>query len=1030
MTPQDNHLSDMLAQAAGFYESGEFDMAVEVFLALEQAARAQGNLQICAVALTNLGAAYGGRGDYRSAMSVLQQARQRHIENGDWLGECKVTISLATALGHLDQQQQSMQTWQAALDLARRMVNPELAAIATDGLAGAMVKMGQPQEGLIIYQKLLGYYEKIGDEIKQIDTLIEMARVEIDQGDTAQVEKHAQQALFLARKHNDAEKIAYCLYKLGTLYQDTGFNLEARDRLTQAVDSYRALNKLQELGMALNNLGIVYAHLGMYQDALNVYQEALKIAETCGSKTDQGGTLHGIGHIYHQIGQFNEANAYYRRALQLTEEEGDWHSASLTLTNLGVATADMSKDDEALSFLQQAIFYQKKAGDLLSQGKTLISIASLFQRAKDYERALLTLQEALAIQQQTGDRNSQAVSYMTLGEIMIGQEHFEEALQQYQKALVLFREVSNPDGQIRAIYSMAQVHGHTGHLPAAVEVLEQAITIIESIRLNLVSESLRTSYFSNKQNIYALYVEVLLAMERRADAFRMIERSKARSFLDLLSEAQVAFQEDLDPKLRDEELYLLANINEIHKQIDTLQEEETGQADQLASLRGHQQELERKYQINQGEIRKMNPRYSALTQPAIWGIEQVQRELLDDHTALLEYILGEGVSTLFVVLKDTFEVFRLPPRAEIELRVKELRASLTLHRYLHGDALYHDLVQPAEAMIRGKDLLIVADGVLHYLPFAMLLTRPPEGSGGGSEQLPGTLRSAQALNEDNLLTNKLEADLAGLPPFDFPNLHYLLLDHSIRYVPSASVACFMAKQQTFVRRGGLQITALADPLLKGQDDLPPGAVRSLRTGLAPLPFTSEEVWTLAGLFESGLPQGKTTEFHSDRVQLFTGEKATKQQVLALTDGSRDYRFLHIATHGLLNIENPQFSGLLFSSDNGENSYWQTFEIFKSHIPAETVVLSACETGLGKVIRGEGLIGLTRAFLYAGASRVCVSLWKVADISTPVLMKYFYQDMLAGNGSARALRQAQLKLLEEGMYSHPYFWAAFVVVGTA
>ena len=367
-------------------------------------------------------------------------------------------------------------------------------------------------------------------------------------------------------------------------------------------------------------------------------------------------------------------------------------------------------------------------------------------------------------------------------------------------------------------------------------------------------------------------------------------------------------------------------------------------------------------------------------------------------------------------------------------QVRELRASLTLHRYLHGEDLYRQLIAPAEALVQGKELLIVADGVLHYLPFALLLTRPPEdeknGAGGAA---PSALRSAGAFSADAALTERLAVHLDPLPPFDFPNLPYLIQSHAVRYAPSASAAGMMAGGQ---RRPGkisanaLQIAALGDPRLPGQMGLPAAAQGALRAGLEPLPCTAEEVWALAGLFEPHLPAARQEAYTTEHVLLYTGDRATKTQILALTDGSQTYRYLHLATHGLLNIEKPQFSGLLFSSPDGQDSYWQTFEIFQAQIPADTVVLSACETGLGKVIRGEGLVGLARAFLYAGAQRVCVSLWKVADESTPPLMQAFYAAMRQGEAPARAMQQAQLTLLEQGTYSHPYFWAPFVLLGGA
>jgi CHAT domain-containing protein/Tfp pilus assembly protein PilF len=1020
---------DLFAQAVDHYQQGDYQAAVYDFRQIEAAARAQGNHKLIGTALINLGAAYAEMGDFQAAQQKLLDAREVSRANGDLVGECQSNLSLATVYQRMEDWETAHQTWQAALELARRMFNAEMAETATNGIADTLIKMGRPEEGLTRYQKLLNFHEKAGDKKKIIDTLINMIRVELDRGDTSLAEMHGQKALFLSRQIEDKTYEAYCQYKLGSVYHYTGFNTEARSLLTRSVEAYRQLKMPEELGLALNSLGMVYDGMGLYQDALAVHQETLQLAEAAGDKSEQGSALHGIGSVYHKIGRFPEAETYYRRALTLTEEAGDIKLAALTLTNLGVIAADMGRDDEALPILKQAAFYQQQFGDLLSQGQTLISISALYQRNGDLAQAQQILQDALAIQKQTGARNSQAVTLNALGEIQLAQGRFEEALIFKNQSLTLFRKIANPVGEIEALYAIARLHARAGTLDQAVEVLDEAIQAIEGMRLNLVSEDLRTAYFSHMQNVFAFYVEVLLALDRYEDAFRMVERSKARAFLDLLSEAQSALLETLDPALAAEDQRLLSEMDAVQRQIKALTE---GQADRLLALQDQMQALERSYQINQAAIRKGNPRYSALTQPNIWGIHQVQHELLDEHTALLEYILGEKVSTLFVVLKNGYQVFRLPPRAEIEGLVKELRASLTLHRYLNGDTLYRALIKPAEAMIQGKDLLIVADGVLHYLPFSLLLTRPPTEGRGSSVGLEGAMRSVRGLSENDRMTERIEAQIEADPPFDFPNLPYLIWEHAIRYISSASVAGMVRKEGRSDgqhRSQGLQIAALADPVIHNVGPVQGGALRAFQEGLTPLPHTTEEAWALAGLFERVQPQAGLDAYQSGRVQLFTGERATKAQALALTDGSQDYRFLHIATHGLLDIEHPQFSGLLFSSQNAD-PYWQTFEIFKARIPAETVVLSACETGLGKVIRGEGLVGLSRAFLYAGASRVCVSLWKVADISTPELMKAFYQAMLVGKPAAGALRQAQLELISEGTYSHPFFWAAFIIVGKA
>lgn len=1026
----DSNLNDMLAAARQAYEAGDPAAAAQSFRATAAAARAQGNEHLTAIALANLGAALGAAGDLPGAQQALQDSAVASRAMGDLDGECRASISLARVFARMEQHEQARQTWQVALELARRMLNGELAALATDGLAEALRKLGQRDEARALLEKLLAYQQKQRDQKEQIEVHISLAGLELDAGETRPAEIHGQRALVLSRQLGDRSSEAYCLYKLGSLYHHTGFNLEAQDMLQQAVVLYRSLGERQRLGLTINELAMVRVHLGQYEQALTLHQEALQIALEGGRLTDQGAVLHGIGYIYQQLGRLEEALSYYQRALKVTEQAGDWRSAALTLTNLGVITAESGNYDEAKPLIQQAYFLQQKGGDKLAAGHTLVSLAALQAHEGEHEAALATLEQALGVQQETGDRNSQAATHATMGEVLISLARFAEALAHKEQALALFRQVSNPVGQIQVLYGMARLHARTGALAKAEQVLEAAVAQIEGLRLNLVSEELRTSYFAHMQNIYALYVEVLLAMERQADAFFMVERSKARAFLDLLTEAQSAFRADLDPALQEEEVRLLEELDALGKQTAALP---AGEDARRAELEAQRQEVERRYQLLQGRIHTASPRYSALTQPALWDIEQVQRGLLDEHTALLEYILGEGASTLFVVLHDDFQVFRLPPRAEIETRVRELRASLTLHRYLHGEELYRQLIAPAAALLQGKDLLIVADGVLHYLPFALLLTRPPEGEGtGGTEgAAPAALRSAGAFSVDAALTGRLAAQLDPLPPFDFPNLPYLIRRHAVRYAPSASAAGMMAAGRALgggATGAGLQIAALGDPRLPVQMALPAAAQGALRTGLDPLPCTAEEVWALAGLFEPRLPAERLESFTSEHVLLYTGDRATKAQMLALTDGSQAYRFLHLATHGLLNIEKPQFSGLLFSSTDGADAYWQTFEIFQAHIPAETVVLSACETGLGKVIRGEGLVGLARAFLYAGAQRVCVSLWKVADESTPPLMQAFYAAMQQGEAPARAMQQAQRTLLEQGTYSHPYFWAPFVLLG--
>jgi CHAT domain-containing protein len=449
----------------------------------------------------------------------------------------------------------------------------------------------------------------------------------------------------------------------------------------------------------------------------------------------------------------------------------------------------------------------------------------------------------------------------------------------------------------------------------------------------------------------------------------------------------------------------------------------------VSELKTEIEERERRLYTLDSEIRRQNPRYAALTQPEAWGLGEIQADLLDGGTALLEYVLGRDRSYLFVVVDDGFEAFPLPPRAEIETMVRELRDAILdpkMGSYPHGYELYQALVdcelevegraRRVAEMIEGKRLLIVADGVLHYLPFGLLLTERPE------------------------------------PAASFTALPYLVRRHAVVYAPSASVAGLL-KREYRGRPKAEGFVAFADPEVpkkKTEEQKQPvilqAALKHVRSEkpLTRLPYTRHEVSHIAALFESDASLGEVEEGRSDRydgerVSLRLGREATKEAVFARFNPNSDppgTGFVHLSTHGLLDEEKPEFSGLVFSPGAAQDPFWHTFEIFNARISADLVVLSACETGLGKVVSGEGIVGLARAFMYAGTPSVCVSLWKVQDRPTADFMEALYRLLLCGHhedgtplDKSEALRQAQLEAIElGGATAHPNVWAAFILLG--
>ena len=810
----------------------------------------------------------------------------------------------------------------------------------------------------------------------------------------------------------------------------------------------------------LNNLGLACKTLGRSQQAIERYKEALVIARDLGNRGGEASTLHNLGSLYDDLGRSDEALVHYRLALDVFREQNDRAGEGTTLNNLGALHEGLGRPQEALQHYQQALAIRRQVGDRRGEGTTLSNLGGLYHGLGQPEEALGQCRQSLAISRQAGDREAEGTILNNLGLLCNALGLRREALEQLQQALAIFREVGGRRREGATLHSLGGTYRDGRQPKEALEHYGQAIDIVEGVRGEILSEELRTSYFATVGDLYTTYVSLLVEEGDTERALHAAERGKARVFLELLAEAQAQIREGADPALLEEERSLLAQLNFTNQQLIEMHSQPSEQREAIADLRRREQELEEVLRRNQDAIKQASPKYAALTQPDIWELGQIQRELLDGETALLEYVLGEQQSFLFVGLKDEFEVFFLPPKEEIETMVRELRDAVInpkLARYPHGHELYQALVdrqvevagrkRRAVEMIQGKRLLVIADGVLHYLPFELLLTEPPQGASGPEPPAAGgdePRRGAAAGGE-------IVPGQAG-PPMDFAALSYLVRRHAIVYAPSASVAGLLKQEhQGHPEAWPQELVAFAEPELsaKREKDQPvvmQAAIEHVRGGatLDPLPYTRREVTQIAALIEPDprlqpVEQGQTDRYDGKQVSLRLKGEATKEAVLARFDPQTNpppTRFVHLSTHGLLDEEKPQFSGLVLSAGPSGDPFWHTFEIFNARIPADLVVLSACETGLGKVVSGEGVVGLARAFMYAGSPSVCVSLWKVPDRPTADFMEAFYRFLLPGHredgsplGEAEALRQAQLEAIDlGGPTAHPYFWAPFVLLG--
>jgi CHAT domain-containing protein len=520
-----------------------------------------------------------------------------------------------------------------------------------------------------------------------------------------------------------------------------------------------------------------------------------------------------------------------------------------------------------------------------------------------------------------------------------------------------------------------------------------------------------------------------------------VEESRARSLLDMLGESGSNLTEGVPADLLQKKKDNLARQQEIAEVLTGASLNQDAQKKSTSDLEKELDGLQVENDQIENQIRAASPRYSSLTKPQPLTLAEVQQQVLDDKTALLTYSLGQPNSYLWAVTQGGVSLYKLPAGSAIDDQAYALRTQIIparLRAPIAGintaptrglglgttqatgpageyakaaNALYSTVVAPAASVVGNDRLLIVADGALNYVPFEALVTSP-----GGT---------------------------------DYSTLPYLIKTNEIVYAPSASVVAVIRK--TEVKPTGKSILLVADPVFNSNDPRARGAVASVGGG-----GDTRGLGLSSALTDvAGTPPGTGTgPAQGLMLARLNGTRTEAEQIAALTKTSggqaetlfdlnanegdlesrdlKSYRVLHIATHGLLDAQRPQFSGVVLSlvGNKTGDGFLRTDEIFNLKLGSPLVMLSACETGLGKEKRGDGVIGLSRAFMYAGAPTVGVSLWSVSDNSTALLMTDFYKRLLTGTGmpAASAMRAAQQNMIAGKKYSAPFYWAPFVLVG--
>jgi CHAT domain-containing protein/tetratricopeptide (TPR) repeat protein len=745
--------------------------------------------------------------------------------------------------------------------------------------------------------------------------------------------------------------------------------------LDGAIGEYRrALELRQGLGdrageaLTSNTLGHAFYLRGRYDDAAALFDRALALWKPGDDLNKRASILLNRGHLHHDLGEAEQARERFNEALRLSRRAKDHTDEAAALNALGLIAQDAGQPGAALAPLQEALALRSPGS--LGRAVTLTTLGVVYRQLGRSEEARRVYTEALPIFRSLGDIRKEALCLGDLGRLEATVNHDAAALGDFDRALGLFRTLADSPALAWTLEAKARLLRRRGDLEAARELMEEALTEIERHRFSQASYTTRAAFFSTQQDRYDFLIDLLMEQHHADAALEVSERSLARSLLDGLAASGTDLRRGgAAPGLRGRE-------QELEKEIDVLVSRQTYLSQAAVppeQLRPVEAELGRRWEELdrvRTKLRASDPRYAALTQPRPWKAAEIQRGLLDRDTLLLEYRLGEKRSRLWAVTPDSLKSFELPGRAEIESLTRQA-CDFLARSYSHTVEISSQ--RPLAELSR-----LLLGPVASLLPGKRLLVV----GDGILQRLP----------------------FAALPEPE--GSEPLVAGHEIVALPSVSVLGEIRREVAARPAAPKTLWVLADPDFDGR--------------FPPLSYTSQEAEAILALAPA-----------SERSEVL-GKDASRAAVLS--GALRNYRFLHFATHGSFATTDPGGGQLVLAQidprgQQEPNGFLHLADIYELNLRADLVVLSACQSALGREVRGEGMMGMTRGFFYAGAERVLVSLWNVNDRVTVELMRRFYRGILAERLSpAAALRAAQDAIRRQKRWRAPYYWAGFTLRG--
>ena len=937
-----------------------------------------------------------------------------------------------------------------ALRLSRRNGDRRGVMQALNSIGYIHVNTNDNERALAYFRRVWDFYRRLRPAQRSHADLRAMAEAENNlgevfyyRGDLVKAEEYFNRALELHLKAGDRRGSALAYLNLGYTYSDAGELASAWAHLTRALTLWGEVNDKRGEALTHTARGIVLSFRGEKQGAFDAYRQALRLFRTIGDRQGEAASLNSMGNAYEDLNESETALDHYTHALELFKARGNTDAEAVTNCYVGRVQSALKNEAQALEAYGHCLSLSSSLGKRRIENYARLEIAAIYAAKGQRQQALDSYQGVLRFYRGLKDRRGHAHALNRIGDVYFADADRRRALGYYRQALGFSRVAEDQREEAATLYKIARAERDSDDLQQALRDIKAALRISESLRTKVVRDDLRSAYFASVHDQYLLYIDLLMRLHARhpaehfdVEAFEASEAARARTLVELLATARLNTSRGVAPELLAREHWLEQSLAARAEQ-QVLARGDGGRGEETAAAAKEMRQLTTEYQEVKGEIREQSLRRAAFVPTSLMRLADIQRELLDDDTMLLEYALGEEKSYLWAVTKNSLSSYELRPRAEIEGVAREVyrllteyqtqgqapradgadrHAALTESYWQAAAAMSRILLEPVAAQLGRKRLLIVADGALQYIPF---------------EALPAPALTPPVAASADVGTDDMPAPL--------------VLEHEVVSLPSVSTLAALRNRAARPESAPDRLVAVvADPVFEPDDSrfqpllAPPetgqpetleeaqlrSALRGVRqtgvdSGLSRLPFTLQEAKAIMDVARAG------------QARMITGFEASR--ALAVGGELNRYRVVHFATHGIINGQHPELSGIMLSMLNErggrENGLLQLHDIYKLDLSAELVVLSACSTGLGEEIRGEGLVGLTQGFLHVGAKSVVASLWQVDDRATAELMRNFYRAMFDdGLPPAAALREAKKAMWREPRWRAPYYWAAFVLQG--